>query len=217
MIISRSTLVGFYSLLLAAKSISATTTTPATTAATTTTTTTTTTPYAGTSKWYVDYENQRCKMDCAESAGGECSGITPDTSLDFYDTASLCCSNKLGYLDVDFCADRSLKTPLGTQKFYAVTPDGYCLKDADPAKGATALDKLYIDAKTCCSSALGWVNSDFCESRSTGGVGYTNLWSGKQLVFESFHGERCIEMSLHSTCLSNLFTTLSSRLPKYGL
>eukprot|EP00804_Cyclotella_cryptica_P028904 CCRYP_008477-RB/>CCRYP_008477-RB protein AED:0.31 eAED:0.31 QI:0/0/0/1/0.5/0.33/3/0/438 len=173
MIISRSTLVGFYSLLLSAKSITATTTSPATTA----TTTTTTTPYAGTSKWYVDYENQRCKMDCAESAGGECSGITSNTNLDFYDTARLCCSNKLGYLDVDFCADRSLKTPLGTEKFYAVSPDGYCLQDVDPADGATAVDKLYVDAETCCSGALGWVNSDFCVSRSTGGDGYTNMWS----------------------------------------
>lgn len=80
-------------------------------------------------------------------------------------------------MDADFCADRSLKVPLGTDKYYADLESGSCLQDVDPADGgASSSDKLHADAATCCAT-LSWINSEYCESRSTGGTGSTNKWS----------------------------------------
>lgn len=131
----------------------------------------------GTSKWYANYATQRCLKDCPEGDGGECSGVTADTWAGFYDDAQACCSERFGYLDVDYCADRSLKVPLGTGKYYADTESGNCLQDTDPAQGAESSDKLYADIATCCKRALGWINSEYCESRSVGGAGFTGKWS----------------------------------------
>jgi hypothetical protein len=146
------------------------------------------TVYAGTSKWYVSYEDQVCKQDCEVANGSDCGGITRDSftiANGLYATAEACCSARLSYLDVNYCEDRSLATPVGTGMYYADPSEGHCLKDAIPATAADGegeaepTDKLYASPETCCS-AMSWIPSAYCLARSpttsAAPVGYSGKW-----------------------------------------
>ena len=130
------------------------------------------TVYVGTNKWYM--KDQLCGKDCATGTE-DCIGVVRDNWVTLYDTVAACCAGKLSYLDPSYCAARSGTTPVGTNKFYPDSQNGRCVKD-ETGTLAKNTDKLYADAATCCSTGLGWVNSDFCESRSTGESGFADKW-----------------------------------------
>jgi hypothetical protein len=144
--------------------------------------------YVGTNKWYVSYSDQTCKKDCAVAANTDCGGITRDSftiANGLYTTAEACCSARLGYIDKNYCADRSKVTPVGTGMYYAASSGGYCLKDEIPATAAdgegkaSANDKLYATPAACCS-AMSWIPSAYCLARSpttsAAPVGYSGKW-----------------------------------------
>ena len=141
------------------------------------------TVYAGTSKWYVSYEDQVCKQDCEVADGSECGGITRDSftiANGLYATAGACCSARLSYLDVNYCEDRSLATPVGTDMYYAKQSDGYCVQDTGDTM-ATVTDKLYDGADACCSGAMSWIPSVYCTSRSEAVAAdrFSDKWFGE--------------------------------------
>ena len=51
-----------------------------------------------TNKYYVDYANQKCAKDC-----DDCDSTLTDLSAKLWDSAELCCSNMLGWLDTALC------------------------------------------------------------------------------------------------------------------
>jgi hypothetical protein len=65
---------------------------------------------------------------------------------------------------------------VGTLKFYADYSSKSCKVDDDVALGPFNAGTLYADAAACCAGALGWIQKDFCESRSTNGAGHTDKW-----------------------------------------
>jgi hypothetical protein len=137
------------------------------------------TAYAGSGEWYADTANGNlCSKDCAVGTGADCSGINHDTATwqETFADATTCCTQKFSYLDNSYCVDRSLSTPAGTNKYYADTTTKSCLVDDDPSNGPFHAGTLFADAATCCAGALGWVNKDYCETRSTNGAGYTDMW-----------------------------------------
>jgi hypothetical protein len=140
------------------------------------------TVYVGTGEWYADTANGNlCTKDCATSGSDpDCSGVNHNTATwlsDTYATAAQCCAQKFSYLDGDYCADRSSASPQGTNKYYADTSTNSCKIDDDPSLSKTfGAGTLFATAASCCSGALGWINSDYCTTRSEGGAGYHNKW-----------------------------------------
>ena len=139
------------------------------------------TAYLGSGEWYADTANGNlCSKDCAVSTSNpDCSGINHDTATwltDTYADAATCCKQKFSYLDEKYCADRSSASPKGTGKFYADTSSGSCKVDDSATKGPFQSGSLFDTAAACCTGALGWINSLYCTSRSTGGTGYHNKW-----------------------------------------
>ncbi|KAL3787625.1 hypothetical protein HJC23_011773 [Cyclotella cryptica] len=139
------------------------------------------TAYLGSGEWYADTANGNlCSKDCAVSTlTPDCSGINHDTATwltDTYADAATCCEQKFSYLDVDYCASRSKGTPTSTGKFYADTASSSCKVDDSATKGPFQSGTLFDTAAACCTGALGWVNSLYCTSRSTGGTGYHSKW-----------------------------------------
>ena len=142
--------------------------------------------FPGTGKYYTDFINNRCVEDCEVGAtsinGGTCGGIVMDASVTLYDDAATCCSTTLSTIDPDFCADRSLETPVGTSKYFADSA-GFCVLDVEPCDPvtqvcgmATADDMLSVDIATCCADSLPYITTELCESRSDIAVLYTDLW-----------------------------------------
>ena len=145
--------------------------------------------YAGTSKWYVDYQNNKCVQDCATPTAG-CGGIIEDTSTALYADAAACCAAKLSYVDADVCASNSNPTSTGTGKYYADTQNKKCVVDSNPPAGvrAPASAVLYDTISKCCSGSLSWVNAEYCASRSdVTGTGYSNKW------FVDYQNEVCVQ------------------------
>jgi hypothetical protein len=161
-----------FTLAIALISLSETVATSAPTKKPTNAPTSSPTVYVGTDKWYM--KDQLCGKDCATGTE-DCIGIVRDNWVTLYDTVAACCAGKLSYLDPSYCAARSGTTPVGTNKFYPDSQNGRCVEDTTGTL-AENTDKLYADAATCCSTGLGWVNSDFCESRSTGESGFADKW-----------------------------------------
>ena len=54
-----------------------------------------------TNKYYVDYQGLKCVKDC-EGCGDDGESLM-DFSTQLFDTADLCCSTKLGWLDAGAC------------------------------------------------------------------------------------------------------------------
>lgn len=140
------------------------------------------TQYAGTGEWYADTAGSNlCTKDCATGGSdAECTGVNHDTATwltDTYADAETCCRQKYSYLDSSYCADRSKVTPTGTNKYYADLSSSSCQVDDDPSLSKVFHSgELYADAAACCTGALGWISSLYCESRSEGGAGYHNKW-----------------------------------------
>lgn len=67
--------------------------------------------------------------------------------------------------------------PTGTNKYYADISSNSCKIDNAPSTSKVfASGTLFDTAAACCTGALGWINSEYCQSRSTGGTGYHNKW-----------------------------------------
>ena len=141
--------------------------------------------YAGSNQWYVDYENNKCVQDC-DSATPGCGGIIEHPGTTLYADALACCAAKLSYIDVDLCASNSDPTSTGTGKFYVDFQNSVCLEDSDTGIRTNASVVLYDTLPECCSRALSWVNSAFCESRSNG-TGYSSQW------FVNYENEVCVQ------------------------
>ena len=131
----------------------------------------------GSGLWKVDWQSQTCSRDCAADdvafdsldVAGEnlCGGVSTDHSVVTHDTLEACCGAHYSWIDTDLCA--SLATGVFTDKWYADEGSGVCHQhcaeaDGEPCAGNPTVksSKLYADAATCCSSAVGWVNPDKC-------------------------------------------------------
>ncbi|KAL7468994.1 hypothetical protein ACHAXS_009230 [Conticribra weissflogii] len=127
------------------------------------------TTYAGSMKWYVDYENSRCEQDC-KTAGGTCitpGGIIEASSTTLYDSASLCCAGKLSYINTEVCASNSNPSSTGTGKYYPDPMNYKCLVDTTGSRAPSTTKTLYSTASDCCGS-MTWIDKNLCSSRSTG-------------------------------------------------
>jgi len=138
-----------------------------------------------TNKWYVDYQSNSCKKDCAAAANSPCGGTPPDMSMQLFDTAAACCSSKLGWVQADTCTSVSTTgaaaAATGSLKYYADYDSGTCKMDCAEASTSpqcggvltnTAGVQLFDTAASCCAAKFGWIDKDLCEAMGTGG--YTN-------------------------------------------
>jgi hypothetical protein len=125
-----------------------------------------------------------CKKDCAVSGSNpECEPQTDgSTSVTLFADAAACCAGKLGWIDSTICESVSTTgvaaAATGTDKFYAdySNSPARCAKDCDTANDPTcggilsnvAGVQMFDSAASCCAGKFGWMDSDFCESLTTG-------------------------------------------------
>lgn len=161
----------------------------------------------GDAEWYVDYTNNKCIRNCSPdnlfdpnsdtdvytdaAYAYECAGLKPESDASWTDIAD-CCSNRLASLQPTYCAYRSEggsdspPNPAvydGTDEWYADAGNSLCVTDCPTGTGTcggtvtAASTNLYTSAALCCSSALPWLDSTGCETRSTSGQGTpTNIF-----------------------------------------
>jgi len=142
--------------------------------------------YQGSGGYYVDSTDHICVKDCEGAA--PCGGILKGSSVTVFDsgddTANIaaCCAS-LSY-DLDICTSQSTPDSVGSLKWFVEGSE--CKKDCrtndDACSTISRWNTPYDDAEECCSKGLGYLNEDYCESRSdpaTHGAGQlpeTNLW-----------------------------------------
>jgi len=128
----------------------------------------------GSGLWVVDWDDERCSLDCAVSTGGLCAGTVGGTVTKYSDPLT-CCKNQLPWVSSEFCQHDSLRTNDncydGTKKYYS--NDKTCVKDCktgSPGCGGLVSEphvQLYPSIDTCCAAQFSWVTSGLCVSRSS--------------------------------------------------
>ena len=117
-------------------------------------------------QWYVDWVSMKCVKDCDPNDGMPCGG-SPAISVTLYESAELCCKNKLFWIGTNNCvANSNGAAAQGSTKWYIDWVDGgKCVKDCvgnPPCGGLKEVwDQDYSSASACCS-AIPWVPSDRC-------------------------------------------------------
>jgi len=128
----------------------------------------------GTSKWYVIHQDKLCVQDCAKGSGTSCGGRAMPSS-DLHDTAKICCAEKLGWMNPDFCLSRAVfGSETYTDGWVTDYANNKCVKDCDPAVGSPCANPkhdnesatIYATAKQCCESSLGWLDTGSCTTKS---------------------------------------------------
>lgn len=136
-------------------------------------------PYVGSNEWYVDYPGKKCVQDCNKLAGTPCGGIVEEAWVELHGTVDPgdCCKKKLSWIDTDLCIDLSTPNGPGTFKYYSDFPNARCLRDCNPnvqdpafiCERVTDISKKhYSSISNCCAGDQGWVDKQYCESRSKG-------------------------------------------------
>lgn len=123
-----------------------------------------TTP-TGSSKWYVDWQLEKCVEDCDSSIAGTCGGIVTSGHVTLHDSADSCCSDKLSWVPSQICEADSMNTPAtvtGSNEWYVDYRLGLCVQDckgSSPCGGlAKNWDETYGSAGQCCAQKLWWLD-----------------------------------------------------------
>ena len=124
----------------------------------------------GTSKWYVDYVNEKCVQDCDSAAGVTCGGIVESAHVTLYESSDRCCSESLGWVPSKECeadATHTLDTSSGgTNKWYVNYRFSRCVQDCvggAPCGGlAKSWDETFGSSGECCKEKLSWVSQKSC-------------------------------------------------------
>lgn len=140
-----------------------------------------------TGKWYVNYQDGKCDLDCPAGQSLECEeglecttcGGNPSSfSETFYDSPQACCEGKLSYEDNCFRENIYAKGSdgLASDQWYADYQNNKCLQDCpegvfpgchgvvDKSSGT----QFYETVTDCCSSQFNWINQDLCTAQSFG-------------------------------------------------
>jgi hypothetical protein len=127
-----------------------------------------------TNKYYVDYQSNSCKQDCAAAAGTNCGGNPGDKSMQLFDTAAACCSSKLSYVNQASCTSKSTTgtataaaAATGSGKWYVDWSISKCVKDCTSGTGCGGLAETWENAEytswnACCDARLSWVKDADC-------------------------------------------------------
>lgn len=142
----------------------------------------------GTLKFYADYTAGACVKDCpAAVTSPECGGVVANSAgVQFFDTASECCSAKYGWIDADLCV--ALGSGTYINKFYVDYADKSCRQDCASGTNNCAGHpsdlsiQLFDTAADCCANKLSYVNQEACESKSTTGTESAATGSSKWYV-----------------------------------
>lgn len=123
----------------------------------------------GTFKWYSNFAENRCVMDCPKSA--TCGGILESAYVDLHETAADCCSSKLGWVEIDNCTSESTNTPIsssGTDGYYLNERLNRCVQNCIGVAPCGGLRKswneLFSTAGDCCATKLWWLERSTCLS-----------------------------------------------------
>ena len=150
--------------------------------------------YAGTNKWYVDYQKNKCVKDCATSTTG-CGGIIEDSATSLYSTAAACCAAKLSYINAGVCETTSSGgTISGSSKWYVDYQNQKCVKDC-PVGGtacgglADSWVTLYADAAACCAAKFSYVPSGICQAKSSA----TGAYNGTGKFYVDYQNNKCVQ------------------------
>lgn len=127
------------------------------------------TTYSGTERWYVDHHNNKCVQDCVTSKSATCGGILQSTHVNMFDTVERCCTEKLGWVEREYCQAESTNTAsssAGSHGWYVNYKTYRCVKDCvgtAPCGGlAESWDEKFNSAKNCCSTKLWWLPASTC-------------------------------------------------------
>jgi len=128
-----------------------------------------------TNKYYADIANNKCSKDCKEGTGTSCQGYPDNLSSMLFDTASACCSTKLGWLDNTECVANSKDISLGG-----------CLQAAMSSSNDNRYPKAVGYVTVCFGgelSATSGTMSMFVKNLNTSSttVGGVHIHSGKKL------------------------------------
>lgn len=129
--------------------------------------------YSGTEKWYVDHHNNRCVQDCAISMNTTCGGIVHSAYVDMFDTAKRCCTERLGWMGIEYCEVESTDTAtsaatssVGSGGWYVNHQALRCVQDCvgtSPCGGlAKSWDEIFTSDRNCCSAKLWWLEASTC-------------------------------------------------------
>ena len=106
--------------------------------------------YAGTEKWYVDWDTESCIQDCAGES--PCGGIAEFWD-ELYSSKEDCCNERLFWKNE--CMGES------TSEWYVKYGTNTCVQDCvgeSPCGGnAQKWDELYSSKVHCCDEKLWWV------------------------------------------------------------
>jgi hypothetical protein len=142
----------------------------------------------GTLKFYADYTSGTCVKDCpAANTSPECGGVVANTAgVQFFASASACCTAKYGWIDNEFCV--TMGTGTYTNKFYVDYADKACKQHCATGTnncGGHPSDKsiqMFGSAADCCSNKLSYLNKDLCISKSETGTESAAAGSSKWYV-----------------------------------
>ncbi|ACI64978.1 predicted protein [Thalassiosira pseudonana CCMP1335] len=121
-----------------------------------------------TDKFYVNFDTDSCVQDCDAAGGAPCGGNPPDASLELFDDAATCCSDKLPWVGSEKCiADTNGVAQAGSTNFYVDWGLSKCVQDcsaSDPAPCggfAESWDTTFATAAECCDR-ISWVPAAEC-------------------------------------------------------
>jgi len=120
-------------------------------------------------KFYADYSNEVCKMDCPSTNGGLCGGAPSDLATKMYDSIETCCSSSLQWVNADSCQQTALfvayGASAGTSEWYIDWDIKKCVKDCVEGAADASCGGLkggnwvstYTTPQACCSAHLSYI------------------------------------------------------------
>jgi len=121
-------------------------------------------------KFYADYSNEVCMIDCPSGVGGPlCGGAPSDLATRMYNSIETCCSGSLGWVDGDSCEQTALFAPLGaspgTSEWYVDWDIKKCVKDCVEGAADASCGGLkggnwvstHTTPQACCSAHLSYI------------------------------------------------------------
>ena len=126
---------------------------------------------AGTTKFFVIYEEEKCGQDCDAAGGLPCVGRPQVLSVQLFDSAADCCSAMLPWLDLDSCLSVTNGVPIsppalaGSGEWYVDWAINKCVKDCVGAAPCGGLkdgwEFGHASVDTCCAM-ISWVPRSSC-------------------------------------------------------
>ena len=116
--------------------------------------------------WYVDYSlsppHGECVMSCETSQGSLCGGIA-DIWDDVYDTAEVCCEQKLWWRKLKQCVPGMTLRLFSEQWYvdYERGSGGQCAINLDGER-PVEWEEYYPSAEMCCDEELWWMSKPQC-------------------------------------------------------